>query len=88
MFLDGADWHRSKILPVPERMRLEALPAYTPETNPVEHIWDEIREKCVANRLFATLDAVKESIETGLEELAADTPRLRGITCFPWITQP
>jgi transposase len=86
MFLDGAGWHRSKKLPVPERMRLESLPAYTPETNPVEHIWDELREKKVANRLFATLEAVEESIKTGLEELCLDTPRLAGITRFPWLT--
>lgn len=88
MFLDGAGWHRSKILPVPERVRLEPLPAYTPEANPVEHIWDEIREKCVANRLFASLDAVKESIRTGLEELAADTSRLERLTRFSWLDYP
>ena len=85
MFLDGAGWRRSKRLPVAGRMRLDPLPAHTPETNPVEHIWDEIREKCMANRLFATLDAVKESIKTGLDELAADTPRLADITRFPWL---
>jgi len=88
MFLDGAGWHRSKRLPVPERLRMESLPAYTPETNPVEHIWDELREKKVANRLFATLDVVRETIKTGLEELTLDTPRLTGITQFGWLEPP
>ena len=41
-------------------MRLDPLPADTPETNPVEHLWDEIREKSTANRLFAALGAAKE----------------------------
>jgi transposase len=45
MFLDGAGWHRANNLMVPENMRLEALPPYSPQLNPVEHIWDEIREK-------------------------------------------
>ena len=88
MFLDGAGWHRSKQLPVPERLRMESLPAYTPETNPVEHLWDEMREKYMANRLFATLDAVRETIKTGLEELSLDTPRLTGITRFGWLVPP
>jgi transposase len=88
MFLDGAGWHRSKRLPVAERLRMESLPAYTPEANPVEHIWDELREKRVANRLFATLDAVEKTIKTGLEELSLDTPRLTGITRFSWIESP
>jgi hypothetical protein len=38
MFLDGAGWHRANNLAVPENMRLEALPPYSPQLNPVEHI--------------------------------------------------
>ena len=50
MFLDGAGWHRANDLAVPENMRLEALPPYRPQLNPVEHIWDEFREKVVRQR--------------------------------------
>jgi hypothetical protein len=35
MFLDGAGWHRANDLAVPENMRLEALPPYSPQLNPV-----------------------------------------------------
>lgn len=45
MFLDGAGWHKAKRLKIPDGMRLEFLPPYTPECNPVEHVWDE----CVKN---------------------------------------
>ncbi len=44
MVLDGAGWHRANDLTVPENMRLEALPPYSPQLNPVEEVWDEIRE--------------------------------------------
>ena len=44
MFLDGAGWHRANDLAVPENMRLEALPPYSPQLNPVDHLWDEIRK--------------------------------------------
>ena len=88
MSLDGAGWHRSKRLPVPERLRLEFLPAYTPECNPAEHIWDELREKHVANRLFASLEVVKESITTGLEGLSLDRARLASLTRFAWLNIP
>jgi hypothetical protein len=39
-------------------MRLEALPPSSPQLNPMEHIWDEIREKWFANKVFDSLDAV------------------------------
>jgi transposase len=32
-------------LKIPGNMRLIALPPYAPELNPVEHLWDELREK-------------------------------------------
>lgn len=84
-FLDGAGWHKSKLLPVPERLRLELLPAYTPECNPTEHVWDEIREKGFANQFFPNLPAVEVRLETELELLLNDRLRLKNLTCFPWI---
>lgn len=83
--LDGAGWHKAKALPLPERLSLLYLPPYTPECNPTEHIWDEVREKGFANRFFATLAAVEVGLKTQLDLLAADADRLRSITCFPWM---
>ena len=85
LFLDGAGWHKAKRLPRAERLRLEYLPAYSPECNPVEHVWDEIREKGFANRYFETLEAVEAQLKTQLELLGADTPRLRSLCLFDWI---
>jgi transposase len=85
LVLDGAGWHKAKALPVSERMRLWHLPPYSPECNPSEHIWDEIREKGFANEFFATLDDVEVRLKTRLEELAADAARLRSLTHFSWI---
>jgi transposase len=88
LFLDGAGWHKSKQLPVPERLRLELLPPYTPECNPTEHVWDETREKGFANQFFADLAAVEVRLETQLALLLNDRERLRQLTCFPWIADP
>ncbi len=66
-------------------MHLWFLPAYCPECNPSEHIWDETREKAFANQLFATLNDVEVRLKTQLEELSADQNRLHTLTCFPWL---
>jgi transposase len=85
MFLDQAGWHQAKALVVPATMRLEWLPSYSPECNPVEHLWEEIREKWFANRLFQHLDAVEDTLVTALQVLERETERVRSITGFDWI---
>jgi transposase len=45
MVIDGAGWHRSEALKAPANIYLLKLPPYAPELNPIEHVWDELREK-------------------------------------------
>lgn len=85
MILDGASSHRSKDLTIPRNIRFVRLPAYAPELNPQEHIWDELREKEFPNRVFDNMRGVVHQLEEGLPRLAADTKRLQGIAGWPWI---
>lgn len=85
MVVDGASSHRSKDLVIPANIRLVALPAYSPELNPQEHLWDEIREKEFPNRVFDSLDGVKKQLQSGLTRLAQDANTVRSITNWPWI---
>jgi transposase len=62
MVLDGAGWHKAKRLQIPAKMQLVFWPPWSPQLNPVEHIWDEIREKWFRNRVFASLSAVDEQL--------------------------
>lgn len=65
IILDGAGWHTSKLLEVPENIKLLHLPPYAPELNPVEHIWDYIREqKKFNNDTFKSIEAVEDKLET------------------------
>jgi hypothetical protein len=50
MVLDNAGWHVSKGLEVPKNMRLLPLPPYSPELNPMENIWEDLREKSFHNK--------------------------------------
>jgi transposase len=85
MVLDGAGWHRAKRLKVPANMRLISLPPWSPQLNPVEHVWDEVREKWFANRVFDSLSAVEEQLMTALKTLEEDSPRVASLTGFEWI---
>jgi hypothetical protein len=59
MVLDGAGWHQSGSLVVPENIRLLSLPPYFPEFNPVKNIWAEFREKSFDNRVLDRLTALE-----------------------------
>ena len=85
MILDGASSHKSQDLHVPENIHLLRLPGYSPELNPQEHVWDELREKEFPNRVFDSLDGVVCQLETGLPRLAANRDAIRSLTAWPWV---
>lgn len=85
MVVDGASSHKSRDLVIPENIRLLPLPAYSPELNPQEHVWDELREKQFPNRVFEHLDTVTHQLKQGLQRLTHDAPTLRSLTNWPWI---
>lgn len=85
MVLDGAGWHRNESLKIPGNMKLLPLPPYSPELNPVEHIWDELREKSFANRVFKSMEALEDHLEVSLREMENDPERVHSIVAWPWI---
>ena len=66
--VDGAGWHRNQALRLPRNLQLLFLPPDAPELNPVEHLWDALREKSFHNRVVDSLD----SLEAHLEQALAD----------------
>ena len=57
MILDGAGWHKAAF-ELPENLKLHHLPPYSPELNPQEHLWDELREKYFHNTVLEVAPVV------------------------------
>jgi transposase-like protein len=85
MVLDGAGWHKARRLQVPANIKLIPLPAWSAQLNPVEHLWDEVREKWFSNRAFASLQAVEERLVAALQSLEEDQQRVASLSGFDWI---
>ena len=81
--VDRAGWHTAHALKIPENIRLIPQPSYSPELNPVEHIWDDVREKWFHNRVFQALSKVVDTLAEGLRSLAAHPAQVRSMTNFP-----
>lgn len=88
LILDGAAWHRSKELSLPENIKLLFLPAYSPQLNPVEHIWDYIREqKQFNNYTFNSLEEVEQRLENTLSQLHQEKEIVSSLCNFNWINK-
>lgn len=58
LVMDNAVWHKSSTLEKSHNIGLEFIPSYTPELNPIEQVWAEIRKRGFKNKAFKTLDDV------------------------------
>ncbi len=58
LILDQAGWHGAKALEVPDNITLLPLPPRSPELNPVENIWQFIRDNWLSNRVFTSYDDI------------------------------
>ena len=83
MVCDGAAWHKSKAMQIPDNIRILHIPPYTPEMNPMEQIWRELRTQGFRNEVFATLDKVMERLCETINSLTPET--IISITLREWI---
>lgn len=83
LVLDGAAWHRANTLIMPQNIQLIFLPPATPEMNPIEQIWKEIRKLGFRNEIFKTLNNVIDRLCNTICSLSPDT--IKSITARDWI---
>ena len=58
LILDQAGWHVTPKLKVPENITLMFLPPRSPELNPVENVWQVMRDNWLSNRVFRDYDDI------------------------------
>jgi transposase len=87
LVLDGAPNHRSGDLAVPKNITLLPLPPYSPELNPKENLWDEIREKIFKNYALKSMNAVCAKLKQAILYIERNPNLVRSITSFPYIVK-
>ena len=69
LVMDNAIWHKSSTLEIPSNIELAFIPPYTPEMNPIEQVWKEIRKRGFKNKAFQTLEAVIDKLQEVIQGL-------------------
>ena len=69
---DGAPWHKSTSMIVPENVTIMNIPPYTPEMNPIEQIWHELQTRGFKNEVFQSLAKVVARLCETINNLTKD----------------
>ncbi|OHD95282.1 MAG: hypothetical protein A2019_02720 [Sulfurimonas sp. GWF2_37_8] len=83
---DNAPFHRKKELHEIDGLTPVYLPSYSPELNPVERFYGEIR-KSTANRLFKNIEIQESIIDAEVARWMADKDRTKKLCGYEWIVE-
>ena len=84
LLLDRAGWHTTPVLAVPKNISLILLPSRSPELNPVENIWQYLRQTWLSNRVFETYDDIVEAACDAWRRLIAQPKTITSIGSRNW----
>ena len=60
--MDQAGWHKAKGLVIPDNISIIHLPPYSPELNPVERLWQYMKNAVLKNRIYDTLKELEDVV--------------------------
>lgn len=82
---DGAGWHQcGKTLQVPANITLLHLPPYSPELNPMENVWDYLRQNKFCALVWDSYDEIVDACKTAWNWLINDPERIKSIGAREW----
>ena len=84
VLMDRAGWHTTAKLDVPDNISIILLPSRAPELNPVENIWQFLRQNWLSNRIFEDYDAILDAASEAWNRLTAQPETIRSIGMRNW----
>ena len=84
ILLDQAGWHGSAELVVPENITLMPLPPRCPKLNPVENVWQFMRDNWLSNRIFKSYDDIVDHCCFAWNTLINQSWRVKSISLRQW----
>lgn len=72
LIMDSASWHKSGGLKIPTNIEIIHLPAYSPELNPTEKLWQYIKDHVLKNKLYTCITKLEEAVCDFIKNLNTD----------------
>ncbi len=83
--MDGAGWHTLDTAAPFPNVTLIKLPPYSPELNPMEQVWQWLRQRCLSNRVFQGFEEIVEQVSRAWNSFINDTTRVKTLCWRDWI---
>jgi hypothetical protein len=84
VLLDRAGWHITSKLDLPDNITPIFLPSRAPELNPVENVWQYLRQNWLANTVFEDYDAIVDAACAASRKLIAQPKTISSIGTRDW----
>jgi hypothetical protein len=84
LIVDGAGWHSSPKLALPENIVLLKLPPYAPELNPAENIWEYLRGNALSHQVWETYEEIVDACCNAWNALMRAPHIIRSIATREW----
>ncbi len=84
LLLDRAGWHTTGKLDMPKNITPIFLPSRAPELNPVENIWQYLRQNWLSNTVFENYGAIVDAACDAWRKLIAQPERITSIGMRHW----
>ncbi|MHA2079500.1 MAG: IS630 family transposase [Candidatus Thorarchaeota archaeon] len=82
LLLDRGAFHRSSSLNVPSNVALIFIPPYSPELNPIERLWEDIKDE-IADELYSDIEALKNRVASILNGYLKT--EIQSLTGYPYL---
>ena len=82
---DGAPCHSEGALDIPENIMVTELPPCSPQLNPAENNWDDMREKFFPNLVFDSMDAIEKKLTEACNFYENNTEVIKSMARWKWI---
>lgn len=86
LVFDNAPSHRPKIIRERKNITCIFLPPYSPELNPAERFFEEIR-KSTANQIFDSIDIQEKTITQKVKDMSVDMEGMKQLLGYEWIKE-
>ena len=84
LLLDRAGWHTTGKLDMPDNITPIFLPSRAPELNPVENVWQYLRQNWLSNTVFENYDAIVDAACAAWQKLIAQPETITSIGMRDW----
>ncbi len=84
IMMDRASWHTTEALIIPQNLTLLPLPAYSPELNPMEQVWQKLKHGSLSNRVYKNYEEILDCCSDAWNSFVDDEGSINSLCSRAW----